>query len=113
MNKKWNISFENIFQHEKIKPNPMIKINCSIMGKIKNISTDNTLNSRKINSGSKTKKPIKKIKKFASITDRGANSGKAIPCFNIEAWLVSELVADNTEFEKNIQGIIPERTKKV
>ena len=91
----------------------MIKINCSTMGKIKNISTNSTLNSKKINKGSKTKKPIKKIKKFASIAARGANSGRTIPCFNIEAWLANELVAANTEFEKNIQGSMPERTKKV
>ncbi len=71
------------------------------------------MNFKIINRGNIITKPIKKFKKFARIVDKGMNSRGKIACFNIEALAMNEFVTSDRVLEKNIQGIIPERTKRV
>jgi len=71
------------------------------------------LNFKIINKGNIIKKPIKKFKKFAKTVDKGMNSRGKTACFNIEALAMNEFVTSDKVLEKNIQGMIPERTKRV
>ena len=63
--------------------------------------------------GKSTIKPIVKLKKFAMVMEIGINSRGKIFCLANEVSTANESVASNRAFEKNNQGIIPERIKRV
>jgi len=113
IDKRWVTSLENTFQQEKIRPKPIIKIRWEIKGKITNNRTVITLNFKIINRGNIITKPIRKLRKLAKTVDKGMNSRGKIACFNIEVLTINELVTSDKVLEKNIQGIIPERTNMV
>ena len=113
MDNRWSKSLENKFQQEKINPKPIKKIRFVNKGMIIKNNTAITCNFKIMNKGSRIAKPIRKFRKLPRMTDKGINSRGKTACFNIEPLAEKEFVTSDRALEKNIQGIIPERTKSV